>query len=466
MEIPPLNSLNDSISRGRGFVPDQHFISSGFVILPEREIIPDRYLIPELIPGPVPDPQILTIGINDTIIGLNISLLRDYNLTTAQPISYKSILCGFPSFCSYSAYAQCLNTTLRECNQCNMSNAGLFVFACVVLGLLIILGNVLVLVYSIKNSNDDHFNKIKASLAAADLLTGIQIFCVALYNVSWTLNSTSQEIDARQLSYRDSPEAIAGGIFYMFGITSSLYHLLYLSGQRLFAVTYPINYKTQSNATLMLGLALSWIFAALSATVPAWFPRTFVYTYYHTVYLFYPSIRDYSSTSTDLAAPYATLFIFTVLPFLLMTVLTITSAVYIRNYLIRSAKMSMKTDKHSLKKKEAAAIKTIGIMQLGFTVTLVPVVVVVILFYTRYFQCKDVSTPYTIGFYMSTANSFVNVLVYTVRDAKFRSWLKDCLRCHRKQEHDSATFSVQAKKSKPTCETDSSVHAVKSMSQV
>uniref|UniRef100_H2Z4Y6 G-protein coupled receptors family 1 profile domain-containing protein n=1 Tax=Ciona savignyi TaxID=51511 RepID=H2Z4Y6_CIOSA len=141
-----------------------------------------------------------------------------------------------------------------------------------------------------------------------------------------------------------------------------------------------------------------------------------------------------------MAVAYATLFMFTVFPFLVMTVLTITSAVYIRNYLIRSAKLTMKPYKYSLKKKEAAVIKTIGIMQLGFTVTLVPVVVVSILFYTRYFQCKDVSTPYTIGFYMSTANGFVNVLVYTVRDAKFRSWIKDRLSCTRKQRKDSTTF--------------------------
>ncbi|XP_078484228.1 uncharacterized protein LOC108949451 [Ciona intestinalis] len=179
-----------------------------------------------------------------------------------------SLLCGFPSFCSYSAYNVCSNTTLVKCDECSMIGASFFIFACVVLGAMILIGNSLVFWYNVRNSSQDKFSIMKASLAIADLFTGIQIFCVVFNNMSWTLSSTAHELDMKQLAYRDSAEAVAGGIFFVMCMMSSLYHLLYLSAQRLLAVTKPMKYRMQSVQTVYYGIGVIWLLSVVSATVP------------------------------------------------------------------------------------------------------------------------------------------------------------------------------------------------------
>nr|XP_026689887.1 uncharacterized protein LOC113474175 [Ciona intestinalis] len=273
----------------------------------------------------------------------------------------------------------------------------------------------------------------------------------------------------KQLLYQDSPQAIIGGMFFLTSIMSSLFHLLYFSGQRLFAVTYPMRYKIQSNAHVAFGLVLTWILAGISATVPAWFPDTYTYTYHHVTNIFYPSFRNYSSTNNSSSgAALALVFVFTVLPYCLMVVLTVTSAVYSRRAFMRSAYLAMSTDKDLLKKKEAKLIKTVAIMQIGFTVTIVPTVVVVILFYANVISCKTVSTPSVVGFYIYWANSLVNVLVYSGQDSKFRAWLKKLVSCkpnHRKIKlHTQSLKPRNQASSKPTAEIDSGIQASKTES--
>nr|XP_002125310.1 relaxin receptor 2 isoform X1 [Ciona intestinalis] len=422
----------------------------GYAIIPNRVLLPIDYY-------PIPD-------INDLENGTAAAARNQTNAT-----AYVSVLCGFPSFCSYSAYNVCSNTTLVECDECSMIGAGFFIFACVVLGAMILIGNSLVFWYNFRNSIQDKFSIMKASLSVADSLAGIQIFGVVLYNVSWTINSTSQELDMKQLLYQDSPQAIIGGMFYIMSFTSSLFHLLYFSGQRLFAVTYPINYKIQSNAHVAFGLVLTWILGVISATVPAWFPNTYTYSYYHTIYLFLPSIRNYSSTNNSSSgAALALVFVFSILPYCLMVILTITSALQIRIRLIRSASLSKSMDKDLLKKKEVKLIKTVAIMQIGFTVTLVPVVVILVLFYAHVFSCKNVSTPYVIGFYMSMSNSLVNVLVYSGRDSKFRAWLKSIVTCKSvpaKEDSHTSFSATRNHNAKATTETDNAIQTSKIVSR-
>nr|XP_018667225.1 trace amine-associated receptor 9-like [Ciona intestinalis] len=392
----------------------------------------------------VPDRLIILETINGSTLGFFIT-------------NQTSLLCGFPSFCSYSAYNVCSNTTLAECDECSMIGAGFFIFACVVLGAMILIGNSLVFWYNVRNSSQDKFSIMKASLAIADLFTGIQILCVVFYNISWTLRSTAQELDMKQLAYRDSAEAIAGGVFFMLSITASLYHLLYLSAQRLLAVTKPMTYKMQSVEKVYYGIGVIWFLSVVSATVPAWFSSTFTYTYYHTTFLFYPSVRSYDASSGSSMGPaFGILFLFTVLPYLIMTVLTIASIFSVRKHLKHSAKLSNKNDKVSLRKKEASVLKTVAIMQLGFTITLIPVAVLVIIFYSKLLTCENISTPSVVCFYLSMSNSVVNVLVYSARDKQFRSFVIDVCRCRTSRGRGklvTPTSSTNTGSSKPQTET-------------
>jgi len=81
-------------------------------------------------------------------------------------------LCGVPVFCSNEASFLCSNVTLNQCEECSMIGAGIFAAVCVVLGLLIVLGNVMVITMIMKKDLKDGFSKLKASLAFADAFTG------------------------------------------------------------------------------------------------------------------------------------------------------------------------------------------------------------------------------------------------------------------------------------------------------
>ena len=62
------------------------------------------------------------------------------------------------------------------------------------------------------------------------------MFAMVIYNLSWTLQSIALEIDSEQLELEGSAKAISGGVSFMLLFTSSLYHLVFLSSQTLYAV--------------------------------------------------------------------------------------------------------------------------------------------------------------------------------------------------------------------------------------
>jgi len=100
------------------------------------------------------------------------------------------------------------------------------------------------------------------------MLSGFQPLIVSLYNLSWTLQSTVREIDKIQLSLRGSPQATIGGMFYLLGFSSSLYHLVLLGQQRIYAINWPIRYKMQAVKSVYKGIGVVWILSLLSATTP------------------------------------------------------------------------------------------------------------------------------------------------------------------------------------------------------
>jgi len=83
--------------------------------------------------------------------------------------------CGVPGVCDYSAVPFCLNITVAECEACNSTASGFFIFIILCLGLAIILGNllvILVLAQHHKKRTATPIDWYKASLALADAITG------------------------------------------------------------------------------------------------------------------------------------------------------------------------------------------------------------------------------------------------------------------------------------------------------
>ena len=96
---------------------------------------------------------------------------KTLNTSNLSPFTF----CGTLPFCDNSANSTCINTTIKSCNKCSLVNGILFVLFLVILGLVISIGNMLIIVVVYRRHRKKKINKIdiiKMSLAIADLLTG------------------------------------------------------------------------------------------------------------------------------------------------------------------------------------------------------------------------------------------------------------------------------------------------------
>jgi len=100
-----------------------------------------------------------------------------------------------------------------------------------------------------------------------NFFTGILLLVFIPYNFSWVIDFTFKEI-AAEIRNNQTGTALVNfvAISYMFGYTSSLYHLIYMGTQRLYAVWKPINYRLQRSKIMYISLVLVWILSIVSAS--------------------------------------------------------------------------------------------------------------------------------------------------------------------------------------------------------
>nr|CAB3265838.1 relaxin receptor 2 [Phallusia mammillata] len=286
------------------------------------------------------------------------------------------------------------------------------------------------------------FNKMKFSLAVADFLTGVQLLVVSIYNFSWSMNVSSMELDQRQLLLTGTPEATVGGILLLLTFTSSLYHLVYMGGQRLYSMRWPVSYRFQSSLHIYVGLAVVWLLALTSSTVPAWFPDCMVYTYQHTIFLFYITNTYYSGQSGNFNVLIAMMICFVVVPYIIMTCSAFVTLYSVRDNMKKSKELkhvgSANQKGRKINKLENQMCITVALMQLGFTITMIPLVVFNALFYGNSLTCDTGSLPFLFCFYLSMSNSLVNMTVYSFRNKAFAKKAKETLAmlicCARKED--------------------------------
>lgn len=89
----------------------------------------------------------------------------------------------------------------------------------------------------------------------------------------------------------------------------------------------------------------------------------------------------------------------------------------------------------------------------------VPFIVVFLLYYNGHLECQTYSVPYASAFYACASNSFVNVLIYTARDRKFRATWKKILGLSKRARWPSAWRSQRTKASACASTTKSSRQA-------
>ena len=98
--------------------------------------------------------------------------------------------------------------------------------------------------------------------------TGVQLLIFVPYNFSWTINLTMEELFSEVLKMRGTTWPSFCMTFIIFGYTSSIYHLMYIGMERLYAIMKPLSYRMQTKRAVILGLSLIWILSLISSTVP------------------------------------------------------------------------------------------------------------------------------------------------------------------------------------------------------
>ena len=89
-------------------------------------------------------------------------------------------ICGQPGFCTSDIYANCFNTILSECQECDNGLATVFIFFIICLGIAILLGNLLIILVGYRKHKENKKDKVdvcKMSLALADMVAGKLKIC-------------------------------------------------------------------------------------------------------------------------------------------------------------------------------------------------------------------------------------------------------------------------------------------------
>ncbi|XP_076821141.1 uncharacterized protein LOC143467237 isoform X1 [Clavelina lepadiformis] len=134
----------------------------------------------------------------------------------------------------------------------------------------------------------------------------------------------------------------------------------------------------------------------------------------------------------DYSVAIAFMIIFYLLPFMLLTASCLATAVFMYKAVKRRTNITNADQSHSPNKRrdnpKLAVLKTIAIMQIGFTTTLLPLVIVSSLFYADCLDCDNIAQPYIVCFYLSMTNSLVNFVVYSARERDFWNEVVDIFR--------------------------------------
>ncbi|CAK8694103.1 unnamed protein product [Clavelina lepadiformis] len=286
------------------------------------------------------------------------------------------------TFCSHETDQVCADIPLNKCSTCSQFSFWLFFTLIFLLASWILFVNSFVIVYVIngKRGRRTSLEYLKGSLAVTDLLTGVMLVCGTLPNIVWTTKLTSREVYFKTRKAADTPVAVIAASCFMLLLTSTLYHLLLMSYNRFAAIFWPSPQTKPKN--LGKKLLVLWIFAILAASYPAWFPGSFHFYYIYYTFIYLPNISIRSRYQL-----YQAFGLFTIMavPYLIMTSFTIATAILIRRA-NRNAREQLSESirvRNQIIQREKAAYKTLAIMELGFTLTLLPSLIVLALAYTK-----------------------------------------------------------------------------------
>ncbi|XP_056618202.1 beta-2 adrenergic receptor [Triplophysa dalaica] len=312
---------------------------------------------------------------------------------------------------------------------CTTTNKILTVVFMVLLMLAILFGNALTLavVFGTKHFHTPQ-GYLKASLAVADLAVGIFVVPVSVYaEISLMIQKSAPEWMVRNSQKATfHPCSLIGPVFA--GCTLvSITTIFLLTIERSIAVLKPLHKESviTKKRTCIL-IAISWIGSFFLATSPMVFTNKIALEYN-------PCSRmcNYALGSTDFPSQaWNILLLFPAFDFTLLgstVVINIISLTTIRQHSKRRQHLA-ETETQGVTKptfSDIKAARTIGTLTLAFTASFTPIAVFVVgnVFGNEWCEFSF------FAFWILTTNSCCNVIIYGVRDQKFRNCAYQLIVC-------------------------------------
>ncbi|XP_076801418.1 uncharacterized protein LOC143445909 isoform X1 [Clavelina lepadiformis] len=276
-----------------------------------------------------------------------------------------------------------------------------------------------------------HFPKVTISTFHKQIRVGLWV--IDIPNVIWSLRQTPVSIGLYINQSISSPFAMGSAAWFTFLYSSSVYHLLYMSIQRLIGVRCPMRYRNLSYKKVYLHLFFVWCFSTLGS-MPVLPGLAVEVIYRPDLFSFLPVLQK-----TDLSKTGSVLFvlIFISVPFVIMTVLTVITGVTLKrrkrftndtlthNSRNQTVAVGDPESRSNLKNKlkENQGLITLVFLQIGFTGLVVPTFFAVVLDLADVIDCTQSALNFTL-LYFSVPSSFVNVFIYIWRDKNFRLFMK------------------------------------------
>lgn len=358
-----------------------------------------------------------------------------------------------------------LNDTTDPLYMCEKpGQAFLFGIFVVSVGIVAIFGNAIMpIVVWKRRSMRTKQNYIKVSLSLNDMITGFILLCSVLPNIIWFRNSTKTELLEGMHSTYNSPAAMVAASALIITLQGSLFHLMYLSGDRYFAIKSPIKNRHRKRSTVVwvcVGIwALTFIGSAITVALPEYYnflynPLVFMYTLGYEFNL--PSrLHGYLHFSIALFVPYVATILLTVLTGIWAFRKLKSSSRKL--YSIRAIRKDSVTETGSLayqdslihrdesrrsekmRKPQWALVKTIMIMSGAF------VAAWSIFFMLFFMSVKEEASGvvYLVSFCAAWSNSVANVIIYSLKDNSFRAAVRATFLSKRRLRQSNGAIAVR-----------------------
>ncbi|KAM9461923.1 trace amine-associated receptor 8a-like [Clarias gariepinus] len=329
---------------------------------------------------------------------------------------------------------------------CGLLNRTLTVAFMIGLAFAIVIGNVVTLtVFMQTRQSHTPQGYLKVSLAIADMIVGVVVVPFSVYTeISIMVTSTlpkwyqSGSMDsARELSSAWQPCLVIGPMFT--GCTFiSISTIFLMTVERSVAILWPLQKDTfvTRRRTLLL-ILISWTGSFLLAVAPLILSDslTFEYNECSRMCIYVPLLMGLqlpADTNIMLLFP---AFDFTLLgSTLIVNILSFTSICRYtrkRKLLLEGLEGSTSISSHRPSFTDIKAAKTIAILTLSFAASFLPIAVFVLGNVVGYTWCNFSF----FAFWILTGNSCCNVIIYSIRDHRFRKGVSLLFHRERSQAH-------------------------------